>query len=184
MPSRLSSRTNRAEAALLQIAMRVEDHRRLASGDPTQGLPQGRHIWWQSDFLRHGNAIVDLVAVAENFCSSRLLDCRPQVQEQEVFSWDRRKKAWKKYASVDLETVTLFWDNLYGFIEARNSLQHGLGSLTDSQLSEKRRGDVLRCIKTAGLALVGDRISVDFSSVVECRRVCEEFVFGLDVQAP
>ena len=184
MPSRRVPATALGEAALVQLALRALDHDQLAMSDAGARGLYGRHVWLQHGHLRHGNAVVDLVAVTENFTSRRLLELRLTVTDNQVFSWDKRRTAWAKHGQVDLTKITPDWPKLLGFVEARNALQHGLGRLTDFQLSANRRGDVLAHLAAAGISVIGDLILVDAETVGTCHRVCENFVITLDTTAP
>lgn len=91
--------TVRAEAALAQIASRLADYRQLASIDADTAQRVLRRFD-QPRQTRHGNALVDLVAVAESYTSARLLDHHPGVKPDEVSTWEKRRKAWKKHGST------------------------------------------------------------------------------------
>jgi hypothetical protein len=138
----------------------------------------------QFGHLRHENALVDLVAVTENFTSRRLLELRSQVSEFQVFTWAKRREAWAKHGPVDLTTITPHWLALQGFIEARNALQHGLGRLTNSQLRPQWRQETLDRIKAARIFLSGDIVQIREDTVINCRTVCEDYVLALDKEAP
>ena len=132
--------------------------------------------------LRHANALVDLVAVAENFSTKRLLAVHPELNDAQVSTWERRRKKWKNPGNIDLTTLTSNWHRLMGFVEARNAFQHGLGRLTDMQLG-LRRDDILSDLESACISLTGDLVRVNGQTVAACYEVCEEFVIALDNQA-
>ena len=176
--------TRLGEAAALQISLRLLDHDWLTGHiDEMTELP-GRHVWHEHDQVRHNNTVVDLVAVAENFTSRRLLELRPSLTDNDVFSWEKRRKAWAKHAQVDLTKITQRWESLLGFVQARNALQHGLGYLTDFQLSPHLRVDVLSQIEAARITLFGNRVYIDSGTVSRCAEVCVDFVLTLDKAAP
>jgi hypothetical protein len=179
MPSKRVSATALGEASLAQLAMRLLDHNHLTTRDLGRGDQEGRHLWIRQSQLRHGNALVDLVAVTENFVTRRLLEFWPGVTESEVSTWKKREYAWRNHANVDLTIITPDWHNLLGFVEARNALQHGLGRLTEMQLG-RHRDDVLSDLAAANISLIGDLIQIDVHTVRSCYSVCENFVVTLD----
>lgn len=183
MPSGSNAATTLGEVALAQLAMRLLDYDQLSARDLTALYPSGRHLRLQQVGLRHANALVDLVAVAENFATKRLLELHPEVSEYQVSTWEKRRQAWKSSADIELRDLTPNWRKLIGFVEARNAFQHGLGRLTDMQLSAARRGDVLACLAAANITLIGDTIRIGSRDVRACHGICEEFVLALDNEA-
>lgn len=183
MPSKQKPITELGEASVAQLAMRLLDHDRLVAQDLSVLYPAGRHSWLPLVGLRHAHALVDLVAVAENFAATRLRQLHTAVPEKEVSSWEKRRRAWNKHDDVDLTSITPNWHKLMGFVEARNAFQHGLGRLTEMQLGGTRRGDVLSDLAIAGVSVVGDLIQVEAKTVKACHSVCEEFVLALDNKA-
>jgi hypothetical protein len=179
MPSQVSAATGLGEAARAQLGMRLLDHDRLAALDLGTLHPSGRHIWFPQIDQRHANALVDLVAVAENFSSQRLLNVHPELDESQISSWDKRRREWSSRSRIDLTSVTPHWHKLMGFVEARNAFQHGLGRLTDMQLG-RRRDSILSDLAAAGISLTGDLVRVDGKTVTECHTICDEFIVVLD----
>jgi hypothetical protein len=184
MPKNGNAVTALGDAALAQLTMRLLSHDQSASRDARMLRQNGRHLWLPQIGLLHANALVDLVAVAENFTTKRLLELRPSVTEFQVSTWQKRKNEWKNNVGVDLTIITPGWHKLLGFVEARNSFQHGLGQLTDMQLSPSRRKDVLSDLVAADVTLVGDTLRVNGGTVTACHSVCEAFVIALDNGAP
>ena len=184
LPSMLSSCTAitaHAEAALAQITARVADHRQLTRLEARNNPPGGRRLR-QAPSVRHGNALVDLVAVAESFTTARLLSLRPAVSADDVSTWDSRERAWANHGPVNMTTYSA-WSALMGFVEVRNALQHGLGRLTDRQLG-KHRDKVLARIGASAVHLDGDLLVVLAEDVGHCGQVCADFVCWLDGIAP
>ena len=166
-----------AEDALGQVMSRLADHRQLVRLDIAVGPAGGRRLR-QLPRTRHGNALVDIVAVAESFASGRLLITRPAISYDEVSTWSRRKKAWLRYGKVDLEAYK-DWSALMGFVDVRNALQHGLGRLTDQQLG-RYRDQVLDEIHASLVNLNGDRLTVIAEDVGRCGAVSAGFIRWLD----
>lgn len=177
--SRLPSATEMGEVALRGIALRTNDHDRLDEADAAQP-PVGRHGLGDLRDLRHQNAIVDIVAIAESFTSNRLRALVPTVTDREVYTWKGRLKAWRRHASIDITTCKA-WEALSGFVEVRNALQHGLGRLTESQLAH--RNEVLNAIARSGTGLEGDLVRLTGRQVADCSTRCLEFISWLDMAA-
>lgn len=184
MPSRLRPLTTWGEASLTHLSSRFADHLYLNDLSVSDGgnMLRGRHRTHDPAFVRCGNTLVDLVAVTEDFASTRLLALHPTMNPGEVMSWEKRKGAWKSRASIDLTQLT-GWAPLYGFVEARNALQHGLGRLTTFQL-ERHRDAVLKGLKDAQIVLMGDRVCIDADAVQRSLHTCEQFIISLDRAGP
>lgn len=176
--ARIEPMTDVAEFALSQLALRVSDYRWLS----TQDMVRFEKRVHTPSISRAGNAVTDLVAVAEHFSSARLLMIRPGVKTEELQSWVARRKAWSKRVNID---VTKFprWQALMGFVEIRNALQHGLGRLTDRQLTQNRI-QVLTAIAASGVALDGDLVQLGPPDIVRCSLDCAGFIQYLDNAAP
>lgn len=173
------SATELGEVALRGIALRMYDHDRLDAVDAAQ-RPVGRLRVGDLQDIRHKNAIVDIVAIVESFTGNRLRMLAPTVEDRDVFTWELRKKSWRREASIDLTTCQA-WDSFYGFVEVRNAIQHGLGRLTEFQLV--RRQEVLRAIAQSGTTLEGDLVRLSGRQVVDCSTRCSEFISWLDLAA-
>ena len=187
MPSRLKPETTWGEVALAQLTSRFADYTVLVDrfgADLDRGRV-GRHIAGRRTANRDENALVDLVAVAENFTSARWMALNPSAASSEVLTWEKRRKAWKKHHSIDFADPAAFpeWAALLGFVEARNALHHGLGFLTERQLT-KYRDETMNHLNDAAVRLLGHRVCVDRTTVESCLRVCEGFVVRLDTTAP
>jgi hypothetical protein len=135
---------------------------------------------------RHEHALVELVAVAENFSTTRLLDLAPTINEAEVGTWPGRNNSWRNLFQIHIEDPTAFpeWPRVRGFVEARNAIQHGLGTLTRRQLQPARRAETFSALAVAGINLSGNRVVVSEESVTDCYQSCSDFVVNLDRMAP
>jgi hypothetical protein len=184
MPRTWTPKTEFGEFSLVQIALRADDYLRLMRGHTQGEVTRGRHVWQGSTWLRQANAIVDFIAVAENFSLVRLLAICPALKESDVFSWQKRIAAWERHAGIKLEQLIPDWEALRGFIEVRNALQHGLGRLTEAQLDSKRHDQTLSWIEKADVPLHGDLVQIDHLTVKRSREVCAAFVGILDSAAP
>jgi len=183
LPSRFPTKTRYGEVALLNSLMRLEDWRELQQFSGTE-RNLGRHHWNRSDALRKGNVIVDLVAEVENFTVFRLQSIKPNLTETDLFSWTKRKNAWLKHGTVDLASLGSSWPRVQGFVEVRNALQHGLGELTDFQLSLAHRERVLAAVRSCSVHLDGGRVMLHPADVSRCADSCLTFISMLDCAAP
>lgn len=179
MPSQRRVITQLAEAALRQIVSRIMDYRELMRLDHITTTTEDHRIW-QS--MRHANAIMDLVSVAESFTSARLLNLDNSLSADVVSTWERRRKAWAKYGKVNLVTYA-GWSTLIGFVEVRNAIQHGNGRLTYRQLGI-HRDEVLTQVRTAAVHLNGDLLVIVVDDVIRCASICSDFINWLDAEAP
>lgn len=170
-------KTELAEMAVYQIALRIADYQVLSDRDKSGAT--FRHSTLSTGQLRSGNALVDIVAIVENFVSQRLLLACPSVREDDVFSWPKREKAWLINLQIDF-THLKCWQKVQGYIQVRNALQHGLGRLTDSQLT-KWRDETLPLVKSShGIELQGDRVRVGPEAVDACGDACRCLILELD----
>ncbi len=169
-----------AEWALERLVSRLAEYRQLAFAGVAGQIPVGRHGARRARTY-DANALVDLVAIAESFCVQRLLLIRT-VPPDDLSNWAKRSAAWDRHASVDLKAFSE-WNRLMGYVEARNSQQHGLGRLTDRQLG-KHKQEIFRSLDSAGIHRNGDLLLVSTHDVVRCGAVCREFIVWLDYAAP
>jgi hypothetical protein len=175
----LPRRSPRLVKTSSRLVTRFEDFKLIDEGAPVNLWP-GRHVWGNGSDVRRGNAVVDIVAICENFATNRILQVCPGLDDHDVFNWTKRQKAWLDELGVDFANLGTHWPSVEGFVEVRNALQHGLGRLTDSQLSAKRRGAVLGAIAAAGVELNGDRVVLTSTDVASCARACRSFILQLD----
>jgi hypothetical protein len=169
-----------AEALLGQLAWRAADHRWLRLRQESGVAADGRHV--RRDIQnRDANALVDFVSVTESFDTGRLLPFIPPSGAADVGTWQKRTKAWKRYAETDRTTFDR-WQALMGFVDVRNALQHGLGQLTDLQL--RHREQILGQIKAAGVNLNGDQLKVTRVDAERCYLTCTDYIRFLDALCP
>lgn len=174
----------RAEDATYHANEILADFRARSAG-LAPGSPEMR------DLAR--DAIFRLVAVAEMFAAEHLVDrVENQLPGNElvmriweerlpraVRDWPGRKSAWKQLFDVKWDYKA--WNELNGFISARNIIAHGIGRLTRSQL---RRGQVdpglIQRLNAARLRLDGHRLLVDEADVDRCGTRVKHFIAWLD----
>lgn len=180
VPTRLAERT------LADIVRWRADHTELAQPEL---LAAGRHVAQVAG--RHRQSVLSgVMSCVEVFSSGLLLDLRPEVGEQEVFSWQKREKAWREHLGLELRDLPV-WAVLCGFIEARNAILHGLGALTNPQLgitggkprNYNRREETLTSLRAANVRLDADRVIIGDNDVIRCVNTANSFVRELDAHA-
>jgi hypothetical protein len=140
------------------------------------------------------DAISRLVAIAEDFSLARLVDVVEEgLPRDEVVSllweseldrsgntWEQREGLWKRFRGV---RAADFSDHsaLQGFVDARNAISHGLGSLTRKQL--RSRTKVVPRLTAAGIRLSGTGLLLGADDVERCASVVFAFVEWLDGNA-
>jgi hypothetical protein len=96
-------------------------------------------------------------------------------------SWVRRRDAWVAAFGVR------FIDSpdhapLMGYVQARNAFTHGMGKLTDFQVSIGQT--VLDDLAAAGIALSDRSVLPTELSVVWCTHTARDFALFVDLSAP
>lgn len=141
---------------------------------------------------RAQDAVLRLVAIAENYAISGLsIDGNTrfpqggdaqllwsQLPDRLTETWDGALQAWAKIFGIKIRPSGGGFDVLEGFIAARNTIAHGLGTLTPKQL--RGRAAVAQQLSRAGFALAGDTLNVEARHVLGCAAVVETFVLWLD----
>lgn len=69
---------------------------------------------------------------------------------------------------------------LLGFVDARNAIAHGLGSLTRKQL--QKRSKVSARLAQAGISLARDVLKLQPANVERCATVMKDYVRWLDAR--
>jgi hypothetical protein len=170
-------RTDIGETTLARLVSRRREYLLAASrpGDRTEERHTGRGIETLA-----ANTLIDYVAIAEAFVSSRLTRLQPKMPESKVFTWKNRRDSWQQLEGVDLTHVP-GWQSLQGFVEARNALQHGLGHLTERQLNY--REETLAALGAAHVPLQGDVLVLNLGVLENGYVTVRDFVIGLDSRA-
>jgi hypothetical protein len=140
------------------------------------------------------NAIVRMVAVAEAFVFGLLVDSTeprlpadPLVDvlwEHEIESalnWGGRVNTWFRLHQVNIDKAGEY-QAFRSFIDARNAIAHGLGSLTWHQLRGKK--DVAAGLKAVGIDVRSGRLILTSRAVEECAIRSVAFIRFLDDAAP
>jgi hypothetical protein len=177
----------RANRALAHF--RLQSARRSASGE-SSGLRRWTTAPGASTFQTH-DAILRLIAIAEEFSTGRLVDAiEVELPSDPIVSalweaeldrsgdtWPKRNALWKKYKNVNIKAFPLHKE-LQGFIQARNSITHGLGSLTRRQL--RNQAGAAQELQDANINLRGDALIFNASHVEACAEMVKAFVVWLD----
>ena len=101
-------------------------------------------------------------------------------EERHLDSWDERFRAWDDLHQVVVPSFPLYTP-LRGYIEARNALVHGVGSLTRRQLKRERK--TRGFLASAGINVEGTRISVTRDDGIKCATTLHALVAWLDEAA-
>jgi hypothetical protein len=141
-----------------------------------------------------GVAIAQLVATAEHFSAALLIESAedtlagaPHIaqalwrrQQNRVDStWDSQVDAWNSYLEIDFRAHEYF-PALMPFIEARNSVVHGLGELSRRQL--KDRTATIKVLSDGGFSVKGNTVTMHDSTVASCRNIALNFIIWLDLE--
>jgi hypothetical protein len=89
--------------------------------------------------------------------------------------WEDRKGALKLHAAPVSDFQQ--WSQFDAAIDVRNSIMHGLGSLTRRQRKDSK---IVRKLGTLGISVQGGRLLVRGAHVSRCRELCVEYVRWLD----
>jgi hypothetical protein len=110
----------------------------------------------------------------------RVAELWDQYVDRHTDSWEQRFKSWDSLHGVTLNAFPDY-PPLWGFIEARNAIVHGLGNLTRKQ--RKREKTVLGRLRTARIATVGSRVILTADNAADCASVVKALIHWLDDQA-
>lgn len=95
--------------------------------------------------------------------------------------WEGRKRSFAEHHAMPLGDVKVGfpqWSKLDGMIEVRNSIAHGLGSLTRQQRQNPTR-TAARCAQV-GVRIEAGEILVDRASLDNAAHIADDFVRWLD----
>lgn len=118
------------------------------------------------------------VVPASSAAATRLLETHLLDAAQR---WETRKKSFSEHHSLPLGDAAVGfpgWSKLDGMIEVRNTIAHGLGSLTRQQRQNPLR-TAARCAQV-GVRIDAGQVIVDNVSLGAAAQVAEDFVRWLD----
>jgi hypothetical protein len=135
-----------------------------------------------------------LVSIAEDYSRSRLVEVSEavvrlehpleirmwaQTEESAESSWDSIKRSWTEWHAVTISDAPTYGP-LRGFVEARNTILHGLGELTRKQLRGRNANRTRTRFGQAGITTVGRRIRLSSADVENSAKAAIGFVQWLD----
>jgi hypothetical protein len=132
-----------------------------------------------------------LVAIAEEFTyglllelTSRKLPADTRVSalwdshvDRETDTWEQRIATWRLIHSISIPSSPRY-DVLFAFIQARNAIVHGLGSLTRKQLRDRTKS-VAR-LRAARISVSGTQLVLNDSHVEQCADAVRRLIRWLD----
>jgi hypothetical protein len=96
-----------------------------------------------------------------------------------VRDWTGRRTAWNQL--FDIQWTYNRWNELEGFITARNIVAHGMGVLTRSQLSRGQiKPGTIQSLARASLTLNGHELVLREGDIERCNRRVRHFISWLD----
>lgn len=135
-----------------------------------------------------------IVAIGEEFVREALLVCSEHqlnpvsplhtalwaVGEKDAErSWAGLRSAWNDWHGVALGSFPSN-DALLGFVDARNSVIHGLGRLTRQQKRPDGGTRVRQRLRNAGIAVSGDALDIGPTQVARARQITLDLIGWLD----
>ena len=98
------------------------------------------------------------------------------IEKKSSANWNARQKAFLEYHGVVISDQRS-WKEVDAAIAARNSIAHGLGTITNRQLQQRDLEDRLR---TIGIRISGRRLAISDHCINLTVEVCLEFIRGVD----
>lgn len=126
------------------------------------------------------DALFKGVVPASSPAASRLLDEHMLSATQR---WDSRKRSFADHHGIsfgDSRTGFHHWSKLDGMIEVRNSIAHGLGSLTRQQRRNALR-TASRCGQI-GVRIEAGEVVVSHANLMAAAQIAEDFILWLDAR--
>jgi len=144
--------------------------------------------------LRIEDALTRFVSIADEFTLGLLIDLTEsklpndarvailweRYEERYTDSWEQRFASFEGLHKIVVHTFPRY-SPLMAYIEARNAIVHGLGSLTRKQL--KKPGRIVGKLRTARINMSGNRLLLTADDAVQCALVIRELIEWLDDQA-
>lgn len=145
-----------------------------------------------------GGAIVHMVASVEYCSHAQLLraierhlpsgsslvrELWRQAESTVATTWANQLNSWKNYFDIDLWKSVNF-EGFFAFIDVRNAMLHGLGTLSPRQLRSREEEQVVRRrLVAAGIPVLGGRLRLSATVVEVCTQVSLGVVDELEVHA-
>jgi hypothetical protein len=199
MPAVVTVNSERAEQSELRVNRALAHFWAQAQGAQARRLSgrvkRGRvgGVWSAASFQSH-DAILRLVAIAEDFSIGHFVDIvEPLLPSDPVVAtlwdaeldrsgdtWHQRNALWKRYKNVIYSAFPQS-DPLDGFIEARNSIAHGLGGLTRKQ--QRKWDSTTGKLRHASIRVEGESLVLDATHVEQCAIVVKAYIGWLDAKS-
>ncbi len=135
-----------------------------------------------------------LVSIAEEVSLGLLVEATERVlpqgtvmralwdfQREATDTWPQRLGVWKRVHSITVGASFQRYGEFVGFVEARNAIVHGLGSLTEKQMRDRER--TVARLRGARIPVTGTRLGLHRFHVDLCASVVREFIVWLDGEA-
>jgi hypothetical protein len=181
------------EAGLVLLAFTLREHRQaMATPRSRVGRIRATHLGpMNPDQLRFQASLLRLVSTTEatvDALSSELshrdvpsLDpvVKRLLLEKEVSgtaNWGARERMYKRHHGIKLAS-TVGFKQLMGYVEARNSIAHGLGRLTTRQLDS---AETLSRLARVNIKVSQGHVPLASGDVEGCHDICREFLMALD----
>jgi hypothetical protein len=182
--------TEDAEEAVKRIrrTLAVEHH----GGVSISVLPPRLSLHWRALNIDHHYLVLPhVVAVAEEFSRRLLLkhsdkvegnhpiqtEAREGIQRRADSSWPEHIAAWKRWHGITLRDAPNF-HRFETFIEARNAIMHGLGSLTLRQQPEASQ--LRSSMRKVGITLAGNDLRIGTRAPARCGKLAIDLIEWLD----
>ena len=186
--------SQRAEDAAALLFHTLAAHRaniaRIAVRHRPPRLPKQT---FSRDQLQCQATLLRLISITEAFCGDRLVDeveslIEPnrhtavgavwdQAAISATSSWSDQKRALKDWLGVKLTNAQ--WKPVDDLVEARNSIAHGLGTLTRRQLRKKQA--VVAALEAAQITLSStNQIELTDAALETAARQCRLLIISLD----
>lgn len=192
-------RFERSELALAQVnrvlgRFRADTTDRVALAARGWSRISGRTTRTADQVHRIEDALTRFMAIADEYTFGLLVDLTEArlgtdsvtevlwefYIERETDSWKRRFGSWKALHGVSIPSFPRY-DRLLGYIEARNAIAHGLGSLTRKQ--QKSKDKTIAHLRAARIGLTDLRLALVEDHALECAALIRAFIEWLDHEA-
>jgi hypothetical protein len=100
--------------------------------------------------------------------------------ERKTETWEQRFRSWQDLHGISMSTFPRYHP-LWGYIEARNAIVHGLGALTGRQMKKPPR--TKGRLTAASIGLIGSRLVLTVDHATECALVVRALIEWLDEEA-
>jgi hypothetical protein len=93
-------------------------------------------------------------------------------------SWNAQQKAFQQWFGIDAKSVD--WKDVQTLASARNTVAHGLGTLTRRQ--KPSRPKLLAAFRALMIDLIGDTLVLSDASLVAATSRCADLISHIDLE--